>query len=65
MQDNASYIRNVIIERGLVLYNSATAHEFTKLLELKNQIVTEKSVNDKTKPAPRTSVSNYFSTGYM
>ncbi|KAK0166624.1 hypothetical protein PV327_004116 [Microctonus hyperodae] len=65
VQDNASYVRNVIIERGLVLYNSATAHEFTKLLELKNQIVIEKSVNNKPKPAPRTSVPKYFSTEYM
>ncbi|KAK2581389.1 hypothetical protein KPH14_005073 [Odynerus spinipes] len=65
VQDNASYIRDVVINRGLELYKSVTNQEFTKLLALKQQIVFEQISPPKPKAAPRTSVPKYSSTEYI
>lgn len=64
MQDNASYIRDILIMRGLELYKSTTNQVFKKLLALKEQIVFDLSPN-KPKPAPRTSVPKYSTTEYI
>ncbi|XP_003692547.1 exocyst complex component 8 [Apis florea] len=64
VQDNASYIRDILIMRGLELYKSTTNQVFKKLLALKEQIVFDLSPN-KPKPAPRTSVPKYSTTEYI
>ncbi|XP_017888870.1 exocyst complex component 8 isoform X2 [Ceratina calcarata] len=66
VHDNASYIRNVVIMRGLELYKSATSQIFKKLLGLKEQIVVDSpSSLNKPIPAPRTSVPKYSTTEYI
>lgn len=64
MHDNASYIRDILIMRGLELYKSTTNQVFKKLLALKEQIVFDLSPS-KPKPAPRTSVPKYSTTEYI
>ncbi|XP_057333123.1 exocyst complex component 8 [Microplitis mediator] len=56
VQDNAAYIREIIIERGLEFYRSMMGQEFTKLLELKKTIIIEPTA-EKPKLAPRTSIT--------
>ncbi|XP_015123198.1 exocyst complex component 8 [Diachasma alloeum] len=65
VQDNAVYVRDVIIERGLELYNSTTGQKFNKFIELKQQIVFDPVPASKPKPAPRTSVQKYSTTEYL
>lgn len=65
IQDNAAYIRDVVINRGLELYKSVTNQKFTRLLALKEQIVFEPISPVKPKAAPRTSVPKYSSTEYI
>lgn len=65
VQDNASYIRDVVIPRGLELYKSATNQTFKKLLALKEQIVFEILSPVKPKPTPRTSITKYSATEYI
>ncbi|XP_015601333.1 exocyst complex component 8 [Cephus cinctus] len=65
VQDNAAYVRDVIIERGLELYKGATGRRFVKLVALKEQIVFEPVSTSKPKPAPRTSVQKYSTTEYL
>ncbi|XP_006607261.1 exocyst complex component 8 [Apis dorsata] len=64
VHDNASYIRDILIMRGLELYKSTTNQVFKKLLALKEQIVFDSSPS-KPKPAPRTSVPKYSTTEYI
>lgn len=64
VHDNASYIRDILIMRGLELYKSTTNQVFKKLLALKEQIVFDLSPS-KPKPAPRTSVPKYSTTEYI
>ncbi|XP_018404008.1 PREDICTED: exocyst complex component 8 isoform X2 [Cyphomyrmex costatus] len=65
VQNNAAYVRDVVIVRGLELYKSATNLKFTKLLALKEQIVFESLSPTKPRPAPRTSVPKYSTTEYL
>ncbi|KAL2739138.1 exocyst complex component 8 [Vespula maculifrons] len=65
VQDNAAYVRDVVINRGLELYKSVTNRKFIKLLVLKEQIVLEPISPMKPKAAPRTSVPKYSSTEYI
>ncbi|XP_031829940.1 exocyst complex component Exo84 [Nomia melanderi] len=65
VHDNATYIRDVIIARGLELYKSTTNQIFKKLLALKEQIVFDSLSVTKPKPAPRTSVAKYLTTEYI
>ncbi|TGZ56793.1 exocyst complex component 8 [Temnothorax longispinosus] len=65
VQNNAAYVRDVIIARGLELYKSTTNQKFTKLLALKEQIVFESPSPTKPRPAPRTSVPKYTTTEYL
>lgn len=65
MHDNASYIRDVVIMRGLELYKSTTNQIFKKLLALKEQIVFDSSSPTKAKPIPKTSVPKYSTTEYI
>ncbi|KAH0953533.1 hypothetical protein HN011_010637 [Eciton burchellii] len=65
VQNNAAYVRDVIISRGLELYKSVTNQKFTKLLALKEQIVFESPSPTKPRPAPRTSVPKYSTTEYL
>ncbi|XP_034184652.1 exocyst complex component Exo84 [Osmia lignaria lignaria] len=65
VHDNASYIRDVVIMRGLELYKSATNQTFKKLLALKEQIVFDSSSPTKPKSAPRTSIPKYSTTEYI
>lgn len=65
IQDNAAYVRDVVINRSLELYKSVTNRKFTKLLLLKEQIVLEQISPMKPKAAPRTSVPKYSSTEYI
>ncbi|XP_032676517.1 exocyst complex component 8 [Odontomachus brunneus] len=65
VQNNAVYVRDVIIVRGLELYKSTTNQKFTKLLALKEQIVFESPSPTKPRPAPRTSVPKYSTTEYL
>lgn len=65
MRDNASYVRDVVIARGLELYKSTTNQIFKKLLALKEQIVVDSSSPMKPKPAPRTSITKYSATEYI
>ncbi|XP_076276534.1 exocyst complex component Exo84 [Lasioglossum baleicum] len=65
VHDNAAYIRDVVIVRGLELYKSTTNQVFKKLLALKEQIVFDSLSVTKPKPAPRTSVSKYLTTEYI
>ncbi|XP_020280236.1 exocyst complex component 8 [Pseudomyrmex gracilis] len=65
VQNNAAYVRDVVIVRGLELYKSATNQKFTKLLTLKEQIVFESPSPTKPKPAPRTSITKYSTTEYI
>ncbi|XP_015183700.1 PREDICTED: exocyst complex component 8 [Polistes dominula] len=65
IQDNAAYIRDIIVNRILELYESATNQKFTSLLVLKEQIVFEPISPVKPKAAPRTSVPKYSSTEYI
>ncbi|XP_014469738.1 PREDICTED: exocyst complex component 8 isoform X2 [Dinoponera quadriceps] len=65
VQNNAAYVRDVIIARGLELYKSTTNQKFTKLLALKEQIVFESPSPAKPRPAPRTSVPKYSTTEYL
>lgn len=65
VQDNALYIRDVIIARGLELYQSVTGQKFAKLTALKDQIAFDPVTPSKPKPAPRTSVQKYSTTEYL
>ncbi|XP_029157447.1 exocyst complex component 8 [Nylanderia fulva] len=65
VQNNAAYVRDIIIVRGMELYKSVTNQKFTKLLALKEQIVFESPSPTKPKPAPRTSVTKYSTTEYL
>ncbi|XP_015520752.2 exocyst complex component 8 isoform X1 [Neodiprion lecontei] len=65
VEDNAVYIRDIVIGRGLELYQSATARPFTKLVTLKDQIVFEPVAATKPRPAPRTAVTKYSTTEYI
>ncbi|XP_029051234.1 exocyst complex component 8 [Osmia bicornis bicornis] len=65
VHDNASYIRDVVIMRGLELYKSATNQTFKKLLALKEQIVFDSLSPTKPKSAPRTSIPKYSTTEYI
>ncbi|EFN78206.1 exocyst complex component 8 [Harpegnathos saltator] len=65
VQNNAAYVRDIIIARGLELYKSTTNQKFTKLLALKEQIVFESPSPTKPRPAPRTSVPKYSTTEYL
>ncbi|XP_053982638.1 exocyst complex component 8 [Hylaeus anthracinus] len=65
VHDNATYVRDVIIMRGLELYKSATNQTFKKLLALKEQIVFDSLSPTKPKPAPRTSIPKYSTTEYI
>lgn len=65
MQGNASYVREVIIERALELYKSVTRQKFIKLIALKEQIILGPLTPNKPKPAPRTSVQKYSTTEYI
>lgn len=65
VQNNAAYVRDIIIVRGMELYKSVTNQKFTKLLALKEQIVFESPSPTKPKPAPRTSVPKYSTTEYL
>ncbi|KAG7212106.1 hypothetical protein KM043_012455 [Ampulex compressa] len=65
VQENAVYVRDVIIVRGLELYKTVTNLKFTKLLALKEQIVFEVLSPTKPKPAARTSITKYSTTGYI
>ncbi|XP_043290134.1 exocyst complex component 8 [Venturia canescens] len=65
VQENASYVRDVIIDRGLELYKSTTGQKFTKLVALKEQIILEANSPTKPKPAPRTSIPKYSTTEYL
>lgn len=65
VHDNASYIRDIVIMRGLELYKSATNQTFKKLLALKEQIVFDSSSPTKPKSAPRTSIPKYSTTEYI
>ncbi|CAL7942764.1 unnamed protein product [Xylocopa violacea] len=65
VHDNALYIRDVVIMRGLELYKSTTNQIFKKLLALKEQIVFDSSSLTKPKPAPRTSIPKYSTTEYI
>ncbi|XP_076653312.1 exocyst complex component Exo84 [Halictus rubicundus] len=65
VHDNAAYIRDVVIVRGLELYKSTTNQVFKKLLALKEQIVFDSLSITKPKPAPRTSVAKYLTTEYI
>ncbi|XP_076683569.1 exocyst complex component Exo84 [Andrena cerasifolii] len=65
VHDNAAYIRDVIIVRGLELYKSTTNQTFKKLLALKEQIVFDSLTPTRPKPAPRTSIQKYSTTEYI
>ncbi|XP_034946128.1 exocyst complex component 8 [Chelonus insularis] len=65
VQDNATYVRDIIIERGLELYKSTIGQEFTKLVGLKRQIIIQPTAINKPKPAPRTSVPKYSNSEYI
>lgn len=65
VQNNATYVRDIIITRGLELYKSVTNHTFIKLITLKEQIMWESVSPPKPKPAPRTSVPKYSTTEYL
>ncbi|XP_076236843.1 exocyst complex component Exo84 isoform X2 [Calliopsis andreniformis] len=65
VHNNATYVRDVIIMRGLELYKSTTNQTFKKLLALKEQIVFESLSPTKPKPAPRTSIPKYSTTEYI
>lgn len=65
VEDNTIYIRDIVIGRGLELYQSATARRFTKLVILKEQIVFEPMPVATPKPAPRTAVTKYSTTEYI
>ncbi|XP_043260267.1 exocyst complex component 8 [Colletes gigas] len=65
VHDNATYVRDVIIMRGLELYKSVTNQTFKKLLALKEQIVFDSLSPAKPKPAPRTSIPKYSTTEYI
>ncbi|OAD57875.1 Exocyst complex component 8 [Eufriesea mexicana] len=65
VHDNASYIRDVVIMRGLELYKSTTNQIFKKLLALKEQIVFDSSSPTKAKTTPKTSVPKYSATEYI
>ncbi|XP_043524089.1 exocyst complex component 8 [Frieseomelitta varia] len=63
--DNASYIRDVVIMRGLELYKSTTNQIFKKLLVLKEQIVLDSSSPTKPKSASKTAIPKYSATEYI
>ncbi|KAK1116519.1 hypothetical protein K0M31_018982 [Melipona bicolor] len=63
--DNASYIRDVVIMRGLELYKSTTSQIFKKLLALKEQIVLDSSSPTKPKSASKTAIPKYSATEYI
>ncbi|KAK9295218.1 hypothetical protein QLX08_010370 [Tetragonisca angustula] len=63
VHDNASYIRDVVITRGLELYESTTNRAFKKLLALKEEIVVDSSSPTKRKSAGKT--AKYFATEYI
>ena len=65
VQENSSYVRDVIIDRGLELYKSTTGKDFAKLIALKEQIVIESISPSKPRPAPRTAVPKYSTTEYL
>lgn len=65
MQDNAAYVRDVIIERGMELYKSTTGQDFKSLIGLKQQLVFTPVTSNKPKPAPRTSIPKYSTTEYL
>lgn len=65
MQENAAYVREVIIARALELYKSVTRQKFVKLIALKEQIIFGPLTPSKPKPAPRTSVPKYSTTEYI
>lgn len=65
VHDNATYVRDIVIVRGLELYKSTTNQTFKKLLALKEQIVFESLSPAKPKPAPRTSIPKYSTTEYI
>lgn len=64
VHDNASYVRDIVIERGLELYKSATNQIFKKLLFLKEQIVLDPSYARKLTPTRRTSLAKYSAAEY-
>ncbi|XP_043461106.1 exocyst complex component 8 [Leptopilina heterotoma] len=65
VQENAAYVREVIIARALELYKSVTRQKFVKLIALKEQIIFGPLTPNKPKPAPRTSVQKYSTTEYI
>ncbi|XP_033223008.1 exocyst complex component 8 [Belonocnema kinseyi] len=65
VQDNAAYVRDVIIARALELYKGVTRQRFVKLIALKEQIIFGPPTPSKPKPAPRTSVQKYSTTEYI
>ncbi|XP_012288680.1 exocyst complex component 8 [Orussus abietinus] len=65
VQDNAIYVRDVVIAKALEFYKSATGQTSAKLTALKDQIIFEPTVNAKPVPAPRTSVPKYSTTEYL
>ncbi|XP_071874419.1 exocyst complex component Exo84 [Bombus fervidus] len=65
VHNNASYIRDVVIMRGLELYKSTTNQIFKKLLALKEQIVFDTSSPTKPKSIPKTAIPKYSATEYI
>ncbi|CAD1478288.1 unnamed protein product, partial [Heterotrigona itama] len=65
VHDNASYIRDVVIMRGLELYESTTNQIFKKLLALKEQIAFDSSSPTKPKSASKTAIPKYSATEYI
>ncbi|CAK9816016.1 Exocyst complex component 8 [Anthophora plagiata] len=65
VHDNALYIRDIVIVRGLELYKSATNQIFKDLVALKEQIEIDALSPTKPKPTPRTSVPKYSTTEYI
>ncbi|XP_003486779.1 exocyst complex component 8 [Bombus impatiens] len=65
VHNNASYIRDVVIMRGLELYKSTTNQIFKKLLALKEQIVFDTSSPIKPKSIPKTAIPKYSATEYI
>ncbi|KAF7992534.1 hypothetical protein HCN44_004878 [Aphidius gifuensis] len=65
VQDNVTYVCDVIIERGRELYKSTTGHDFKRLIILKQQLIFAPVSSNKPKPAPRKSIPKYSTTEYL
>ncbi|KAL7306507.1 hypothetical protein TKK_0001206 [Trichogramma kaykai] len=66
IQDNAKYIKEVIIARSIELHKSVTGHQFRNLLILQKQFSMDSPGSPREpQPAPRISVQKYSTTEYI